>query len=223
MNDDPIDIDAGLECAIERVLGRDDRPDDWALLRGRAAGDPALWDRLVDALHDDAVLRASVGAALPAGAELPVAVGVATDSIAAGSNAGGGAARVRRAGGRAAFALAAAAVVAWLAGVPSPLASLRVQHGSSMRPPATVPAAGTGRSASPDPAGPLAAGLGQLPDVVLATEPRSDGGFDVVVLRRRVERCSGDGLQILRHDEQGQPFVAPLRAVSAMPARVSSY
>jgi len=46
--------------AIARVVARDDRTDDWEVLRRTAALDPGTWERLGQALHDDSRLRSAL-------------------------------------------------------------------------------------------------------------------------------------------------------------------
>lgn len=48
------------DLLLNRVVGRDDGPGDWRILREHAQQDPDLWPRLADELEDDMLVRAAV-------------------------------------------------------------------------------------------------------------------------------------------------------------------
>ena len=52
---------------------------------------------------------------------------------------------------------------------------------------------------------------GDLPDLVLASEPAGDGAYDVVVLRREIVRRRMPLTESVHHDDSGQPFAVPVR------------
>ena len=88
--------------------------------------------------------------------------------------------------------------------------------------PASEPVPPAGLTASQTPPGtetPLAIVEGDLPDLVLASEPAGDGSYDVVVLRREVVRRRMPLAETVHLDDSGQPFAVPVSHDSSEPVR----
>ena len=194
-----------LQRHIERVLGRDDTPEDWRALHDAASDAPTTWQRLLRDLEDDAEIRAAVRLRRPEHAvELP---GRGPGAIVRQLLPGHG-------GSWAGWMVAACAVFLWLVEAPGPFGR-----------PAAEPIEAQGVTASEGSQGlPLGGALagaveGDLPDLVLASEPAGDGSYDVVVLRREVVRRRMPLAETVHLDDSGQPFAVPVSHDTSKPTR----
>lgn len=203
-----------IEVLLERVVGRDERLDDWRELREVARRSPEVWGAMADRLESDAELRLCLEQRAAAHDELvdPVALPFAEE-----------AARPKRSGAPVLGWVAAVLVAAlwlvdraWLDGVGGGAPgrpSAPSESAQSVKAPVVEP-----RSNGEVPLQARAAGddgrldrrvLETLPNVLIRSVRRSDGRVEVVYLKRQVEQRFVEDVETLHADDGGAPFARP--------------
>jgi hypothetical protein len=61
--------------------------------------------------------------------------------------------------------------------------------------------------------------VGELPPLLVEAEPRANGGYDVLWVRRTLEQAQVDALYGLAFDEGGQPTPVPMTPSRPRPTR----
>ena len=168
------------EILIGRVLGREDQPADWRELRGLAGRDQELWQRLVADMEGDSLLRAASTQSLQSAqrVELPLPIRKVawTHSLSA---------LISPLGWVAAVVMA----LLWIVN-PGHLTEAPVRE---IMP--TIPIASEGDF------------VGELPRVLVSSGPNAAGdAFELMYLRRFLERVHVDEVLRMRRDETGLAF-----------------
>ncbi|MEM7199052.1 MAG: hypothetical protein AAF628_02235 [Planctomycetota bacterium] len=178
---------------MSRVVDRADGLEDWRALDRQAAGDPALWHELVAMLRQDATLRVAVRPTVQRAAghvELGAPRGRWLSSRS-----------TRWAALASGWLAAAVACMGWGAAV------WRSAPGVT-----SAPAPHTAVAAV-EPGAPQV--LRELDRVVLRAEPTADGvGYDLVYLRRVLERARVPELFGVAEDEHGALVPTPVQPAS---------
>jgi hypothetical protein len=184
------------EILIDRVIGRDDQPADWRELRSLAAEDKAVWKRLLDSMEDETLLRAAstdfLERASTVEAPLPASrlspiARVWTQSISR---------FVSPLGWVAALAIA----LLWIT---EPPRSMATGLGEALTAPALVAD------------GEL---ITELPRLLVSSEPSAEGdSFELLYMRRILERVRVDEIYSMRRDEAGHSYPATVKAADYRP------
>ena len=181
--------DSHEELLMHRALEYQALDDDWSELNGLARTDPSVWRRLADGLRDEGALRRRLDRELSRvdQVELPAVVP----------------------GRRSRLVLVSGWAAAFL------LAALWLLNGFKREPQQLLPG-GPGRSDlgtevvnhSPSKRG-TSNVVDELPAMMIETVPAEDGsGYDVLFLRRTIERIRVNGVFQLARDEYGLPAPA---------------
>jgi hypothetical protein len=188
------------EVALSRVVDRTDRPDDWRSLRQAAVVDGDLWRDLAELLELDCELRASAPAMLAPADRVALPVTGSTF------------ARLRHAFlperrdwfGIAGWLAAVCVLVLWL---------------GDRQPSLVTPAPNDAHEGAPVAAEHATWQVGELPPLLVEAEPRANGGYDVLWVRRTLEQAQVDALYGLAFDEGGQPTPVPMTPSRPRPTR----
>ncbi|MFG0315930.1 MAG: hypothetical protein ACF8XB_01555 [Planctomycetota bacterium JB042] len=195
-----IDPSEPIEATLlHRALDRSASREDWAALRALAADDDGVWRRLADALEDEGRVVRAVA---------PVAD--AADRIALPP--AGPTADAERAGERP-IRLARAGAVGWAAAALLLLAWVNERREDPAPPDRPTTFAPSPPEAAAEPRGSGSGAteiVSELPARMLDSRPAASGdGYDVLVLRRTVERRHVETLYRLAEDEHGRPVPVP--------------
>jgi hypothetical protein len=181
------------EILISKLIDREDQPSDWRELRSLAGQDQDLWKGVLADLESECLLRAAGTECLRAAhdVELPLPVrGMSwTRSIGAVINPLG-------------WIAALVMALLWIAD-PSRLAEVGEQRVIS-----AVPIASEGDI------------ITELPRVLVSSGPNEAGdAFELMYMRRFIERVQVDELLRMRRDESGQPFTTAVSLTDYRPTK----
>lgn len=193
------------DTLISRAVDRADRPSDWDELDRMALQDPGVVTALWDGLRADCALRAAVSPAVAAAARvaLPDALPDALPSRPV-AHAPSSPARTLRSGGLGWLAACVVAGLWWLTS-PGPTPAVSDE--------AKGPVPAVAQQASP---GSMPTQF--LPDIVLDAQPASSGtGYDLVVVRRAIERVQVPDLYGVGADEYGDPVATRVTPAAFTP------
>lgn len=188
------------DVLISRVVDREEAPTDWRELDRLAAARDGLWQELLQALRQDAAVRAAVAPALAAADGRPLPGSLGADAT-----------PVRGSSPSAWVGWAAALLVAalWIAAATGP--NRPGTDAIAVEPTAMTPASPSDPSV-----------LRELSRVVVRARPTDDGrAVEVVYVRRVLERAVVNELYEITKDEHGMPVPSPIDP--ARFARPSSY
>lgn len=173
--------DSREELLIHRALEHQALDQDWSELSALARTDPSVWNRLADGLKDEGALRRRLERELSSvdRVELP-------------------AVRPALAGRRSRLVLVSGWAATFLLG------ALWLGTGSGSKPEPAPPAT---ELVGHSPAGQGASNVvTELPTVMIDTVPTEDGnGYDVLFLRRTIERIRVNSIFQIAQDEYGLP------------------
>lgn len=190
--DDALDAVNEIDVLIGRVVDAQADPADRIRLERLAQGDADVWRRLALAYQDDAALRAGLAEALaPADAVAAPIMNSRARSFWRGAAHHGG------------WALAAVAALAWMIFA---VASLPAGRGG----PAATPTADSLFDQYRQAGQREGRFLRELPKQMIGAQPMSDGSWEVVYLRRLVEREVVQGMFTDGVDEHGQVRPIPI-------------
>jgi hypothetical protein len=190
--DDPLDL------LIGRAVGLEADGDDWRDLERAAARDPDLWRRLALSLKGEGMLVRAVDRAVE-----PVARVASPLPL---PRAAPRAARPR-------LAMIASAASGWLAAAVLAVCWMAGAHHGSDRPePGAMPSSPVVDLRGDDPIV-----VGELPMVMVDSRPAAGGrGFDVLCVKRTLQRVRVDSVSGIGADENGNPRAIPIDPTQLM-------
>lgn len=194
------------EILIERAIAGEATPNDWSELERLASDDADLWRRLARAQREQSQLREQMNRAAFAADRIDAPVEAARSR------------RVFTPRWRAwsGWAAAAALAIAWLgsAGVtPTSPPNPGPANQAGVAPAALQPDEALERYLT----GGMEQGrvVGEAPKVMINSEPTDDGrAFDVLYMRRILERARVRGMYSLAEDDAGRPTIVPVDMTS---------
>lgn len=181
------------DVLIGRVIGREDRPQDWRELRSLAEQDQELWQMLVADMEGESMLRAASAQCLQAAQRvelpLPMRRSAWIHSLGAFINPLG-------------WVAALVMGLLWIA-TPGHLTEAPV---AEIMP--TISIASEGDFVT------------ELPRVLVSSGPNAAGdAFELLYMRRILERVQIDEVLRMRHDEAGHPFATAVSLADYRPAQ----
>jgi anti-sigma factor RsiW len=190
----------GEENLISKIVDEEATPEDWAALENLAESDPGVWRRLAAAQREQSALSVGVNDALAVCDEiaLPQHAIDATHSFNVRWRSWSG------------WAAAAAIALVWVTtrGLLPGATALNPSQTAGIDPASWTPEQAFDQY--------LTRGkregrvLSELPDVMVQSQPTPDGlRFEVIILRRVMERTVVDHLYSIGEDDAGQPRIVP--------------
>ena len=184
------------DVLFDRALSEGATPDEWGELEALAGRDPALWQRLARSLRNTRALTtaAEEAGALAAAVELPSA-------------------RARRPAPRPAWLER----MAWMAALIAVAIGSALWKGQAPAIEPREPLVAEAPPADPQPDTREALVVDELPKVVVGSRPLASGGpYEVLYMRRVLERAVVDRLYERGVDEHGRPAAVPFVEVASV-------